>query len=193
MRSIFSAVAAALLAVSVLSACGSSDHRPQPSASQSAEADHNAADVAFAGAMIPHHEQAVEMAQMVPTNTKSQKMVDLANQVIRSQTPEVQAFRGLLMQWQDGQDGGSASHGGMAMTGMVNQATMDRLRSLTGPAFDRLWLTSMIEHHRGAIAMAQDEVAHGKNPDATYLAKTIIREQQAEIDQMNQMLGAPGG
>ena len=47
----------------------------------------------------------------------------------------------------------------------------------------------MIDHHRGAIAMAQDEIAHGKNPDVIYLARTIIAGQQAEIDQMKQMLG----
>jgi uncharacterized protein (DUF305 family) len=72
---------------------------------------------------------------------------------------------------------------------MVDQPTMDKLEQLTGAEFDRLWLTSMIDHHRGAIAMAQDELAHGRNPDVLYLARSIIASQQAEIDQMKQILG----
>jgi uncharacterized protein (DUF305 family) len=66
---------------------------------------------------------------------------------------------------------------------------MDKLRTLHGADFDRLWLMSMIDHHRGAIAMAQQEVARGKNPDVIYLAKSIVTAQQSEIDQMNRMLG----
>jgi uncharacterized protein (DUF305 family) len=110
--------------------------------------------------------------------------------VINTQLPEVKAFRVWLMQWQDAQGNDVAtSQGGVPMAGMLDQRTMDRLRSLTGPAFDHLWLTSMIDHNKGAITMAQDEVAHGKNPDVIYLARRIIAGQQAEIDQMKQMLG----
>jgi uncharacterized protein (DUF305 family) len=72
---------------------------------------------------------------------------------------------------------------------MVDKPTMDKLQSLSGAAFDRLWLTTMIDHQRGAIAMAQDEVAHGRNADVLYLARSIIASQQAEIDRMKQMLG----
>ena len=154
----------------------------------SEQADHNADDIAFASNMVPHHEQAVVMAQMVPTNTTNQQIVDLANQIIDSQVPEIQAFRAWLMQWQDAQGNDASGHDGAghgaAMPGMVDQATMDRLQSLNGADFDRLWLTSMIDHHRGAIAMAQDEIAHGQNPDVIYLARSIIAAQQAEIDQM---------
>jgi len=78
-------------------------------------------------------------------------------------------------------------HGGMP--GMVDQPTIDRLRTLNGPDFDKLWLQSMISHHQGAIGMAQAEIAHGQNPDAIALAKSIIATAQAEIDQMKQMLG----
>jgi uncharacterized protein (DUF305 family) len=138
--------------------------------------------------MVPHHEQAVEMAQMVPTNTSNQPLIDLANSVIGTQVPEIQAMRVWLMNWQDAQ-GNDTGHDGMTMNGMVDQATMNKLRDLRGTEFDRLWMTSMIGHHRGAIAMAQQEVAHGKNPDVIYLAKSVIAAQQAEIDQMNRMLG----
>jgi uncharacterized protein (DUF305 family) len=77
----------------------------------------------------------------------------------------------------------------MPIPGMVDQATMDKLQSLSGEEFDRLWLTSMIDHSRGAIAMAQDEVAHGRNADVLYLARSAIATQQSEIDQMKKILG----
>jgi uncharacterized protein (DUF305 family) len=187
-------VFAAALAVGVLAACGGSpQHQPaDSSAEQSSEAaDHNADDIAFARNMIPHHEQAVQMAQMVPSNTNNQQVVALANQIITTQVPEVQAFRAWLMQWQDAEGSDTASHDphSTTMPGMVDQPTMDKLEQLTGAEFDRLWLTSMIDHHRGAIAMAQDELAHGRNPDVLYLARSIIASQQAEIDQMKQILG----
>src|SRR4051794_8240606 len=139
--------------------------------------------------MVPHHEQAVEMAQMVPTNTTNPQLVALANQVIATQVPEVQALRAKLMQWQDAQGHDPQSHAGMPMSGMVDPTTMDKLRTLRGGDFDRLWLRSMIEHHRGAIAMAQQEVAKGKDPDLIFLAKSVITAQQGEIDRMNGMLG----
>ncbi|MGB8502397.1 DUF305 domain-containing protein [Mycobacterium sp.] len=191
------AALAALLAVGMLTSCGysSDQHDTRTGAQQTTEqADHNADDITFASNMVPHHEQAVVMAQLVPTNTTNQQIIDLANRIIGSQVPEIQAFRAFLMQWQDA-EGNDASPGhdgaghGAAMPGMVDQATIDKLRSLRNAEFDQLWLTSMIDHHRGAIAMAQDEIAHGKNPDVIYLAKSIITAQQAEIDQMKQMLG----
>ena len=66
---------------------------------------------------------------------------------------------------------------------------MAKLASLNGAEFDTLWLQSMIGHHQGAIEMAKAEIANGENVDAIGLAKTIVDTQQAEIDQMKQMLG----
>jgi uncharacterized protein (DUF305 family) len=193
MRSAAAAIAAAfavLLAAGLLTACGGSEqHRvTRSSARTSSEA---ADDIAFARNMIPHHEQAVQMAQMVPTNTTNQQVIALANQITITEVPEIQAFRAWLMQWEDAQGSDSAGHDshGMPMPGMVDQASLDKLQSLRGAEFDRLWLTSMIDHHRGAIAMAQDEVAHGRNADVLYLARSMIAAQQGEIDQMKQMLG----
>ena len=80
-------------------------------------------------------------------------------------------------------------HGGSAMQGMVDDATMTKLKSLNGPEFDTLWLQSMIAHHQGAIEMAKTEIAKGQSADLTTMAKSIVTSQQAEIDQMKQMLG----
>ena len=97
-----------------------------------------------------------------------------------------------LVQWNENPDSGCRhdGHGGHgAMQGMVDDATMARLESLRGAEFDTLWLESMIGHHRGAIEMAKAEIANGDNADAKAMAKTIVTAQQAEIDQMKQMLG----
>lgn len=79
---------------------------------------------------------------------------------------------------------------GMMMDGMMSDADMKRLESSTGTAFDRLWLELMIQHHEGAVRMAKDELADGKNPDAKALAQAIITSQQAEISKMNALLAA---
>jgi len=181
---------AMVLAVGVLASCGASDQHTQPRAQQSTEqANHNADDIAFAHNMVAHHGQVVQMAEMVQTNSENRQMIDLASRMTTTQLGEIQAFNAWLVQWQEGASSDPAGHDGTTMPGMLDAATIDRLQSLRGADFDRLWLTSMIDHHKGAIVMAQGELEHGKNSDAMYLARTIIAEQQAEIDQMNQMLG----
>ena len=129
------------------------------------------------------------MAQMVPTNTTNPQVIALADRIITTQAPDIQAFQTFLMQWQDVQGHDEHRARTRAAWAWSTQATMAKLQSLTGTGFDRLWLTSMIDQHRGAIAMAQDEVAHGRNADVIYLARSIIATQQPEIDQMKQMLG----
>jgi uncharacterized protein (DUF305 family) len=187
------AAVAAFAIAALVGACSSSpsdQHAGHSGTSTAAQpADHNSDDVAFARNMIPHHQQAIGMAQMVPTNTTNPDVNALAQQIITTQQPEIQAFNVWLMQW--GEDQGNA-HGGHVATGvngMVDQGTMDKLQTLNGPDFDKLWLQAMISHHQGAIDMAQQEIAHGQNPDVIYLAKSIITAQQAEIGKMRQLLG----
>ncbi len=76
------------------------------------------------------------------------------------------------------------------MTGMVDEDAMAKLETLKGADFDKLWLTSMIGHHEGAVAMAKTEIADGANADAKALAGRIVTAQEAEIAQMKQMVGA---
>jgi uncharacterized protein (DUF305 family) len=194
MTSIMGRVAALVIAfVSALflSSCGDStsdDERAGRAESAAAEvepANHNADDVAFAQNMIPHHQQAVEMSAMAQANSSSPPVRDLANAIIAAQMPEIQAFRAWLLQWDTPETPDHGAHG----SGMVDQATIDRLATLRGPEFDRLWLAAMIAHHEGAIAMSEAEIAGGQNTDVISVANMIIADQQAEIDQMKQLLG----
>lgn len=149
----------------------------------------NDADIAFVTNMIPHHEQAVKLTELAPGRANSPMVGQLATQIYAEQKPEIDTLRGLLTQW--GQDPDAHSdHEGMAMAGMVDDATMTKLESLTGQEFDTLWLQSMLAHHEGAIDMANTEVSNGENVDAIALAKTIIGAQQSEITQIKEILGA---
>jgi len=184
-----------------LGAC-SSDHSGMSGMSSSttiaipADAKFNATDVGFAQGMIPHHAQAIEMADLALTNTKNPDVLALANTIKAAQSPEIEKLSGWLGDW--GQTipstaSGSMDHdmtgmGGMMMDGMMSQADMDRLETSTGTEFDRLWLEMMIQHHEGAVKMSKSEVAGGKNPDAVALAQAIISSQQAEITTMESLL-----
>jgi uncharacterized protein (DUF305 family) len=190
------AMAAALFLSSCSSQAGNStdshtDHATDTSVTTEHPAGFNADDLAFATNMIPHHEQAVELSAMVPDHSTDAEVIALANQISAEQQPEINALRVFLVQWnenpQDNTAGGHETHG--AMEGMVDQATMTKLQSLKGAEFDTLWLQSMIGHHEGAVAMAKAEVAKGQNVDTKHMAQTMIDAQQAEIDQMKQMLG----
>jgi uncharacterized protein (DUF305 family) len=154
-------------------------------------ADHNAADIAFASDMIPHHEQAVDMSALVSDRSADADVQKLASDISAAQTPEIQTFKVLLVQWDENPDlnTGSGKGGQSGMHGMVDEATMARLTSLEGAEFDQLWLQSMIGHHQGAIEMAKAEIANGANVDAKSIAQNIVTTQQAEIDQMNRLLG----
>ena len=78
--------------------------------------------------------------------------------------------------------------GGMPMPGMMGEAQMQQLAAQSGPAFDRMFLQMMVEHHNGAIQMAQTEQAQGLNPQAKQLAGAIVADQQQEISEMQALL-----
>jgi uncharacterized protein (DUF305 family) len=187
------AVCAAGLIAAGLAACGSNtDHSGSATSTTSDEVNpRNASDVAFAENMIPHHRQAMELADMVSDHSENKAVIAMADNISAQQQPEVTALSALMAQWNESSfDGGAShdSHGTMDMQGMVDDATMTKLQTLTGPAFDTLWLQSMIGHHEGAIAMAKAEIANGKNTDMIAMAKNIVAMQQLEINQMKQIL-----
>jgi uncharacterized protein (DUF305 family) len=192
----------ALSAALFLASCAGSSEHPESHTTDepvgtAAPAGFNADDHAFATNMIPHHEQAIELAALAPQNSTDADLLALAAKISAAQEPEIRALRVFLVQWdenpQDSQDDTSHGDGGHGtMAGMVDEATMTKLRSLRGAEFDRLWLQSMISHHRGAVEMAKAEVANGQNDDIKRMAQTMIDTQEAEITQMNQMLKGGG-
>ena len=178
--------AAVLAAVAVslallTTACGGDDEAKPSTA-------HNAADVTFAQQMIPHHQQAVAMSDVILAKDGiDAKVTDLATQIKAAQAPEIAQMSGWLAGWGENPSPSMGMDHDMG-GGMMSQADMDALDQATGKDAARLFLTGMITHHKGAITMAQHEVANGQNPEAIALAQKIITDQQTEITTMNQLL-----
>ncbi|MFB6938742.1 DUF305 domain-containing protein [Streptomyces chartreusis] len=199
--------ATAVSAALVLAACGAdggdSDAAAEassPSSSPSANAGaHNAQDVTFAQGMIPHHQQALQMAEMAADRASSTQVKDLAERIRKAQDPEIKTMSGWLRTW--GEDvpsaapgmGHSGHSGGSGMAGMMDAKDMDELMKASGKAFDTLFLTLMVEHHEGAVEMAESEKSEGRYGPATRLADAVVTAQTAEIQEMNKLLGKTAG
>ncbi|MBT2446762.1 DUF305 domain-containing protein [Streptomyces sp. ISL-43] len=190
-------VAAAGAAGLVLAACGSNSDgsagdggrtsaAPAASASQG---QHNAADVAFAKGMIPHHRQAIQMADLAPTRAESAEVKKLADEIKKAQDPEIKTLSGWLTSWgEDVPAEGAMEHGGHG-GGMMTAEEMTKLEQSSGKAFDTAFMELMIKHHEGAVAMAKTEKSQGAFQPAKDMAGNIIASQTAEITRMNTLLG----
>ena len=191
-------VVATVLLAGCASSSTSSAETPdsQPAASGAVVATGSDADITFAQLMIPHHEQAVQMADMALQQATSPEVTDLATQIKAAQDPEIQQMRGWLQQWgapeqmdgMDGMDHGDMDMGGQTAGGMMSDEDMGALMDASGADFDQMWLTMMIAHHEGAIEMAEQVKAQSTNPDVTALADAIVAGQTTEIDTMQQLL-----
>ncbi len=144
-------------------------------------------DVAFMAMMIPHHEQAVEMSQLViGAEGIDDRTLALANRIIESQTSEI----AIMEQWLD--DAGMPAHDMPGMDGghggMVSETDMAGLAAASGEEANRLFLEHMIEHHEGALDMIDRLLRTGSNPELAELAETMRDDQRAEITEMQQIL-----
>ena len=182
----------ALVALALTAACGSDD---DPAVSSEAAGEgHNEADVAFAQGMIPHHEQAIEMAEMALEKSENPDITELAAVIVDAQGPEIEKLQGWLEEWGEAEAGDGGGHSGMGGSGdssgggMMSDADMSSLEKASGEEFDRMFLEMMIEHHKGAIEMAEAEVEDGEFPDAVAMARDIIDAQQGEIAEMEGLL-----
>ena len=156
-------------------------------------AEFNAADEMFVTMMIPHHEQAIQMAdQILAKDGIDGRAVTLAEQIKAAQDPEIQTMKGWLEEWgipYDESMSGTSDMAGMDHDdGMMSEDDMAALDAATGPEATRLFLEGMIAHHQGAVAMAQVVLNNGQNPDVAALAQQIIDGQTAEITTMQDIL-----
>jgi len=185
-----SAVALAVAAL-LLGACGSHDMGSMDTGDSTQEsADFNDADVMFAQQMIPHHEQAIEMSDIAldPNTGASAAVIALATQIKGAQDPEISQMKNLLTTWGKSMEMGSMDHSSM-MDGMLSLEGMDALGQLKGAEFDKAWAKGMIGHHEGAIKMANDVLAKGKNSEILALAQAVVSGQTAEIETLKPLAG----
>jgi len=159
-----------------------------------------AADISFMQGMIMHHSQAVEMTDLLRTRSRSRELQALGKRISISQSDEIKSMK----QWlEDRGQPVSMDHSHMdhthgmnmdampLMPGMLTPQQMKALAQATGPFFDHLFLTGMIQHHTGALVMVQDLFdTPGAGQDAVLFdfATDIDNTQRAEINIMRRML-----
>jgi uncharacterized protein (DUF305 family) len=176
----------------VSSSCGSNpDHRDHASSTTSATeqvAAHSADDIAFANNMITYNRQTLKLVALVSEHSLDPAVIRLASAIASQEQPQTNAMKALLLQW-DVDPNEQHNQGARLAPGTVDDATLSKLQSLFGAEFDNLWLQSVLGQHQGAIEMANAEIADGRSDDMISLAKSLAITQQAEIDEIKQMLG----
>jgi uncharacterized protein (DUF305 family) len=211
-------IAVAVLAAITSAACASAGHGamqssaspttpPQNEAAYIAQAradslrlPYTEADVTFMSGMIHHHAQALVMSHWAPTHGASAPVLRLASRIINAQQDEIVTMQRWLRDRQKPVQ--EATPGGMTMVmdgvehtmlmpGMLTEAQMKQLDAARGPEFDRLFLTFMMQHHRGAVSMVKDLFAtYGAGQDETVFkfASDVNVDQTTEIARMEKLL-----
>ncbi len=186
-----------------LVAC-SGDDSDSTDAAQLSTTEHNDADVTFASDMIRHHAQALAMVDLTLERPLTPQVQTLAEDIRDAQAPEIEAMADWLTSWGEevpatmrdhassghdtGEDSQDMPH--ETMPGMMSAEDMEALESATDDEFQDMWLEMMIEHHEGAVEMAEAEQEDGRFEAAVELAGQIIEAQNAEIATMNDLLGS---
>jgi len=152
-------------------------------------------DIAFAQLMIPHHQQAMTMADLALAKAATSEVRLLAKQIKAAQSTEIATLAQWLTDWDAPilPPSGPSGHemGNMAdprSSGMMSDEELSLLLKSKGSAFDQMWLQMMIAHHQSAIVMADQVLESTTNPDVRDLAQKVIEGQTAEITTMQELL-----
>jgi uncharacterized protein (DUF305 family) len=168
----------------------------------SARYPYTAADVHFMSGMIGHHAQAIVMARWAPTHDAGPALRRLAERIINAQQDEIATMQQWLRDRQqvvpDGHSAGmkmmmNGVEHEMLMPGMLTESQMQQLDKARGTEFDRLFLTFMIQHHRGAVSMVQDlfgSYGAGQDEVVFKFASDVNVDQTTEIARMEKMLAS---
>ncbi|TDS86903.1 DUF305 domain-containing protein [Nesterenkonia aurantiaca] len=193
----------------VLAGCGASEDQPgetpsdQEQATEETSAEYNDADVDYLSGMIPHHQQAVHMSEMLlEKDDVEPEVANLAEDIRDAQGPEIEQMESWLDAWgendagngmggmgdMEDMDHGDMGENRMGHQGMMSEEDLDELDASTGSTASTMYLEHMIVHHEGAVSSAEQHLQEGENPEALELSETIIESQQAEIEQMEELL-----
>ena len=142
------------------------------------------ADIMFLQMMIPHHQQAIDISNIALKSSKDSELLALANTIIKAQSAEIVQMESWLNEAGAGIDMGHSMDG---MGGMLDDEELSALTAATGKTFDTLWLRGMIGHHDGAIHMTT-MIRDASNADIKTFGEGVVKDQSAQIVQMNAML-----
>ena len=145
----------------------------------------DADDVMFAQMMIVHHEQAIEMSKLAAENTENPEVLSIATDIRSAQQPEIDTME----TWLEAAGASDSHMHDMEMPGLADQTTMNAIAENIDADFDALFLMTMIQHHEGAIVMANTVLETSANDDVIALAQKVIETQTAEIEAMYALLG----
>lgn len=182
-RKILSALAVAGALFSA--GCGDNDSS-EDSASQAAGG--NPVDRAFVADMIPHHESAVQMAQIAQRGGSSKFVKKLADDIVKTQNAEISTMRAADRRLKSA----GVKEGSLGVPEHMMGMDDDPASLKAATPFDRAFIRMMIPHHEGAIAMAKAEIEKGKDTELKKLADDIVEAQQREIGEMREHLGEEG-
>lgn len=178
------------------------------------EQGHNEADVTYLVLMIEHHSQALEMTDLAPDRHERDGIERIADRISAAQGPEITAMESWLEENVFGPARENPAHQNFCglegdgthhdedsevpaceldvdhgdMPGMASPEDLERLAAAEGDAFDTLFVELMTAHHEGAVTMAEDAMAEGKDQNVLRMANDVIAEQTAEIGRMAQVM-----
>lgn len=142
----------------------------------------------FLQMMIPHHQQAIVISDLAIAISENENILKLANQIKGAQAPEIARMKSWLKAAGLGEGPGHSMH---AMAGMLSDSELQQLESSTGKEFDRQFLSGMIAHHEGAVAMV-GMIENSSDSKLRDFGKQISRSQTDEIEVMKQLLKGIG-
>jgi uncharacterized protein (DUF305 family) len=161
-----------------------------PSGAASMQAEFNDIDAAFTQMMLPHHEQAVQMAMLAKTRAVDPQVKQFAAQVEAEAAPQIVTMAAWLKtKGVPTMPAGEHNMPGMSgMPGMASSQEMARLKAASGVTFDRMFVRMMIAHHNGAVQMCRDMRAQGINGAVSDLADSIEQSQGDEVATLQAIL-----
>ncbi|MCW3841597.1 DUF305 domain-containing protein [Micromonospora yasonensis] len=160
--------------------------RPAQEVRDAAQPRYNSLDVWFVRMMIPHHQQAVEMAALAPDRATDPRIRAIAERVRAAQQPEIGVMRAWLTA--RGLPAEVPNHDHGTMRGMQSPEAMRQLAATRGAQFDRLFVRMMTEHHEGAVTMATDLLKVGVDQTMHEFANSVATEQEAEIARLRELI-----
>jgi uncharacterized protein (DUF305 family) len=147
-----------------------------------AEPEPNTADKTFVSEMVAHHRLGMTMVESAVLRSDDVRLRKLVFEMESYHGHELHLLSSNLQEWN--------MYEAKVFPGFIDQIRLAKIDQLTGPAYDKAWILAMIEHHEGAVLIGKNQLLAGNVPDLVSLAKKVVATQEAEIAEMQKILGS---